>query len=105
MKPILPLICLILTGCASTDAELFQRVMNISDVRREVFTCTMPEIKTTYRDVYLTGAKRIELKPEHRYSDDHRLHEFMHYVSRECLTPDEREELLARYAPYYILTH
>lgn len=95
------LLCLILsgfflTGCAATDAELFKNVLHLADVN-----CGMPTIKTSYMDGYVPWEKTVHLKPEHRYDDGIRLHELMHHVSMQCLTAQQKEELLGRYAEYF----
>lgn len=98
MRKIIFIICLplFLIGCATTDAELFKSVLRLADVN-----CGMPTIRTSYMDGYVQWDRTVHLKPEHRHDDGVRLHEFMHHVSTQCLTPQQKEELLGRYAEYF----
>jgi len=97
MKKLILISMFFLAGCASTDMELFEKVLLITEVK-----CLIPRIEEAQVNAYNPKKQTVYLRKADRTSDDIRLHEFMHHVSTQCLTPSQREELVARYAPYYI---
>lgn len=98
MKILLIALTFLVAGCESLFTLPDETAFTLAKERMNVKgDCPGPKVSTGERNEYDAKTHTIYFTAEGRLDYNVKVHEFVHAVSRRCLTPKEREELLARW--------